>query len=85
MANEPAGLASLLLDAGCTPRQSQVIFLVSDGLTYAEIAVRLGISFECVKSTASSARKRIREYGERWQRQQTVREVLEEGVCTKTS
>lgn len=85
MSKEPAGLAALLLDAGCTPRQSQVLFLAADGKTYQEIADRLGISFECVKSLASKGRKRIAEYGARIERERERREALEEYFCTKTS
>jgi DNA-binding NarL/FixJ family response regulator len=77
-AREPAGLASLLLDAGCTARQSQVLFLCADGLTYAEIAMRLNISFECVKSLASKGRKRIAEYGAAQEAARERRETLRE-------
>lgn len=73
---EPAGLASLLLDAGCTPRQSEVLFLAADGLTFQEIATRLSLSFECVKSHASSGRRRVMDYGEVLERRAEVADAL---------
>lgn len=42
-----------------SPREAQILELLAEGLTYQEIATRLGIAHETVKRTARDIRERL--------------------------
>ncbi len=58
-APSPAGTASSPVRAALTPRQAEVVRLLADGLTGAEVAALLGISEGTVKARVRDVRARL--------------------------
>jgi DNA-binding CsgD family transcriptional regulator len=52
-------VADVVLQAGLSAAEAEVLFAVAEGQSYPEIAVRRGCSVRTVQSLASKARHRI--------------------------